>query len=137
LAFVLDASVVLAWLLPDEHSETAERLIGKITTERLRAPSLLLLEVGNALLHAERRGRLRRELRLEMLEAFTTLPIAIEPTGAEAMLRASELAAARSLTVYDACYLELSIARRCALASFDRRLVDAARAEGVAVLELA
>ena len=108
MAFVLDASVVLAWLLPDERSEFAQRLIARAVHERPRAPSLLLLEVGNALLQAERRTRLRRASRLELMDAFTALPIALEPVAAETILRASELAASHSLTLYDACLLYTS-----------------------------
>jgi predicted nucleic acid-binding protein len=135
MAFVLDASVVLAWLLPDERSGSAQKLMMRAAHERPRAPSLLLLEVGNALLHAERRTSLRSATRLELLEAFTALPIALEPIAAETMLRAAELAANHSLTVYDACYLELAISRSCALATFDRALGSAARSEGVVVLD--
>lgn len=88
MAFVIDASVVLAWLLPDERSEAAQRLLQRAVHERPRAPSLLMLEVGNALLQAERRTRLYRAARLELLDALTALPIALEPVAADAMLRA-------------------------------------------------
>jgi predicted nucleic acid-binding protein len=134
MAFVLDASVVLAWLLPDERSETAERLIARVAHDRPRAPSLLMLEVGNALLQAERRTRIRSATRVELLDAFTSLPLALEPIGADQMLRAAELAAKHSMSVYDACYLELARARSCALATLDEGLARAARAEGVALL---
>ncbi len=135
MAFVIDASVVLAWLLPDERSDAAQSLLMRAVHERPRAPSLLMLEVGNALLQAERRTRLRRAARLDLLDALTALPIALEPIAAEAMLRAGELAARHTLTLYDACYLELAIARSCALATFDRALADAARKEGVLLLD--
>lgn len=135
MAFVLDASVVLAWLLPDERSASARKLMMRAAHERPRAPSLLLLEVGNALLYAERRTRLRSATRLELLDALTAVPLALEPVAAGTMLRASELAARHSLTVYDACYLELAISRSCALATFDRALGNAARNEGVVLLD--
>lgn len=135
MAFVIDASVVLAWLLPDERSEAAQRLLQRAVHERPRAPSLLMLEVGNALLQAERRTRLYRAARLELLDALTALPIALEPIAADAMLRAGELAARHSLTLYDACYLELASARSCALATFDQSLGDAARKEGILLLD--
>jgi predicted nucleic acid-binding protein len=134
VSFVLDASVVLAWLLPDERSDDATRLIERAVAERPRAPSLLMLEVANALLQAERRGRIRRAMRLDLLDAFTTLPIALEPLGAETMLRAGELAGKHRLTLYDASYLELALSRDCALASFVEALVKAARIERVPVL---
>jgi predicted nucleic acid-binding protein len=134
MAFVIDASVVLAWLLPDEQSAAAERLIGRAARERARAPSLLLLEVGNALLQAERRNRLSAALRSELLDAFTSLPIALEPVGAESMQRAIEVAGRRALSLYDACYLELALAKDLPLATLDRALGQAARDEDVPVL---
>lgn len=134
MAFVLDASVVLAWLLPDERSDAAEQIIQRVANQRPCAPSLLLLEVGNALLQAERRSRLSTTTRLELLDAFTSMPIALEPLGAEAMLDASALAVSHSLTVYDACYLQLALTRNCALATFDEGLVRAAGSAGVALL---
>ena len=71
MPFVLDASVVLAWALPDEKSEVADRIIRRVAEDRVFAPSLLLLEVGNALLQAERSGRIDSAARLEMIGAFT------------------------------------------------------------------
>ncbi len=134
MALVLDASVGLAWLLPDERSDEASRLIAQALRERPRAPSLLVLEVGNALLQAERRTRLRGATRIELFETFTALPIALEPVSAEAAARAGELAAAHALSLYDAAYLELALERGLALATFDDALSAAARAAGVALL---
>lgn len=134
MSFVLDASVVLAWLLPDEESDPAERLIGRVAVDRVFAPSLLLLEVGNALLQAERRARIRAATRLDLLGAFTTLPIILEPIAADSMLRAGVLAQRHALNLYDGCYLELAVTRGCALATFDRGLIRAADSEGVPLL---
>jgi predicted nucleic acid-binding protein len=134
LSFVLDASVVLTWLLPDENTEAAQGLIERAVHERPCAPSLLLLEVGNGLLQAQRRVRIENATRLELLDAFTSLSIALEPISAEIMLRASELVTRHSLSLYDACYLDLAKSRSCALASFDQRLIRAGVAEGLIVL---
>ncbi|MCD6679933.1 MAG: type II toxin-antitoxin system VapC family toxin [Burkholderiaceae bacterium] len=128
---VVDASVVLAWLLPDEHSDEARSLIHRSVRERIRAPSLLLAEVANALRTAERRGRLRPALRRALLDDFLSLPMALAPVSSSAVLRADELAARHSLTVYDASYIELAVASRSVLATFDEALKRAAAAEGV------
>ena len=45
MPFVLDASVVLAWLLPDEKSEVAEGIIERVAEDRIFAPALLPLEL--------------------------------------------------------------------------------------------
>ncbi|MBS0328189.1 MAG: type II toxin-antitoxin system VapC family toxin [Proteobacteria bacterium] len=134
MAFVLDASVVLAALLPDERSDHAHSLIQRAARERARAPSILLLEVANGLVQAERRGRIQRELRDELLDAFTSLPLGLEPIAVDAMLRAAGLAARYALSVYDGAYLELAVARSCPLATLDSSLAAAARTEHVAVL---
>jgi predicted nucleic acid-binding protein len=135
MAFVIDASVVLAWLLPDEHSTSAEVLVARAVRERARAPSLLLLEVGNALVQAQRRARFEPALGDELLDAFTALPIALEPISAESLMQASALARRHRLSVYDGCYLALAAARRLPLASFDGPLIEAARAESVPVIQ--
>jgi predicted nucleic acid-binding protein len=134
MPFVLDASVVLAWLLPDEQSELAEGLISRVAQDRAFAPSLLLLEVGNALLQAQRRARVPAAARKELLAAFTTLPVILEPISADSMLRAGKYAEDHGLSLYDGCYLELAGARGYPLATLDRGLVKAARVAGVAVL---
>lgn len=135
MSFVLDASVVLAALLPDERSDIAHSLLHRAARERARAPSILLLEIGNGLVQAERRGRIGRKLRDELLDAFTSLPIGLEPIVADTMVRAAGLAARRELSLYDAAYLELALARGCPLATFDSALAEAARAERVPMLD--
>ncbi len=134
MPFVLDASVVLAWMLPDESSARAQEIVGRAAVEQVHAPSLLLLEVGNALLQAQRRSRLSASDRLALFQGFCALPIALDPLGAESTLRASELAERRGLSLYDGSYLDLCLSRRCAIATFDQRLASAARTEGVVVI---
>jgi predicted nucleic acid-binding protein len=134
MPFVLDASVVLAWLLPDEQSELAEKLIRRVADDRAFAPSLLLLEVGNALLQAQRRARVPAATRQALLDAFTRLPLSLEPISGDSMLRAGTCAEEHGLSLYDGCYLELAAARGYPLATLDRGLIRAAQAAGVAVL---
>jgi len=135
MPFVLDASVVLAWALPDEKSEVADRIIRRVAEDRVFAPSLLLLEVGNALLQAERSGRIDSAARLEMIGAFTTLPIMLEPVSGESMLRAGNIAADQSLSLYGGCYLEIALARGIPLATFDKALASAAGVVGVPLID--
>ncbi len=133
MPLVFDASVVLAWLLPDERSDEASALIRRGVRERMRAPSLLLLEVANALRVAERRARLRPATRRDLLDDFLSLPILLEPISGISTLGADGLAERHSLSVYDACYLELAMSAGIPLATFDASLARAAAAEGVAL----
>lgn len=132
MALVIDASVVLAWLIPDEHTPAAERIIGRLTLgHQAQAPALLPFEVANALLMAQRRRRITASVAAELQREFAALPIAIAPADQDVAVRAAKLAPEHGLSVYDAAYLDLARHRRFALASLDDVLRKAAMAEGV------
>lgn len=129
---MIDASVVLAWLLPDEQTPAAERIIGRLMLgHQAQAPALLPLEVGNALLQALRRRRITVSVAADLEQAFGALPIAIAPADAATAARAGNLAREHDLSVYDAAYLDLALQRRFALASFDAALRQAAQSVGL------
>jgi predicted nucleic acid-binding protein len=134
MAFVVDASVVLAWLLPDEGSPQADGWLDLSMVEQAHAPGLLSWEVANAVTTAVRRGRLPESIRRQLLESYFALPIALAPLDPAALARAVDIAARRRVSAYDAAYLELALERRCALATLDPALRRAAQAEGVALL---
>ena len=60
------------------------------------------------------------------------LPIVDKGIGDDG--RVLDLARSRNLSAYDATYLALALAERLPLATLDRRLAEAARAEGVTIL---
>ena len=132
---VLDASVALAWFVPDEGGGWAGSLLDCVTEDGAAVPGLWPLEVGNALLQAERRGRVTAAQRTGALGAIGGLPIEVD---AETALRAwSEtlgLAERFTLTLYDATYLELAQRRSLPLASLDRDLCAAGKALGLDLL---
>jgi predicted nucleic acid-binding protein len=131
--FVLDASVALAWTLPGEaHAAPAAALLARLAEEAALVPSLWRLEVGNALLTAERRGRLRPERVAAAWRLLAELPIELDAeTPARAWAGTAELARRHGLTLYDAAYLELAARRALPLATFDALLARAAAAERV------
>jgi predicted nucleic acid-binding protein len=131
-AFVVDASLAGAWLLPDEAGEVSAMLARRALAEGATAPPLFHQEVCNLLLVARRRGRLDDATFWRQLARVERLPVRISP--AAAVTRCAELAIARGLTVYDAAYLALALAERLPLATLDRRLREAADAEGIALL---
>jgi len=131
VSFVLDASVVLAWLLPDEQNAAAERIIERLADKGAHAPSLLLIETADALLQAERRARVPAATVDELLAAAMALPLIVEPIAAEAVVRAGAMARTHGLSVYDATYLDLAARRGLALATFDAALARAAAAQGI------
>jgi predicted nucleic acid-binding protein len=134
MSFVLDASVVLAWMFPDEDNPAADAVVGRMLEQRAQAPALLGLEVANALLTAERRGRLTKADHDALRKAFCALPIAFDPGDADTLDRAVQLARLHRLSVYDARYLELALRRGFPLASLDAALREAATGEGIALM---
>lgn len=132
MSFVVDSSVVASWCFGDEVSASAEAAFARLAAEEAIAPSLLWFEVRNALYAGERRNRLTRQIVDEFLSNLDPLPIRLEPLPASAPVMA--LTRRYSLSVYDAAYLELAWRTGLPLASLDRALIDAARAEGIDVL---
>ena len=130
---VLDASVAAAWLFDDEDEPRADAALRRIESEIALVPQLWHLEVRNALLAAERRGRIRVDEVEERLRFLLELPI---KTDTEPNLGAAfALARGRGLSFYDALYLELALRCEGALATLDAALAQAAVAEGLALVE--
>ncbi len=125
---VVDASVVMAWLFDDEDEPRADRALERLAEEGALVPQLWHLETRNALLTAERRGRLSAREVKERLDALRGLPIG---TDEEPNLQAAfDLARAYGLSLYDALYLELAKRESAELATLDGALGQAAVAEG-------
>jgi predicted nucleic acid-binding protein len=131
--FVIDASVVAAWLLPEEYSDAAESIIGAIDAP-CPIPSLFWFEIRNILAMSERRGRIGSGGALVNMERVRRLPLDDAGIGGDSSVLI--LAATHTLSAYDASYLNLAINRSMPLATLDRKLAAAARKDGVAVLGL-
>ncbi|HEX9522022.1 MAG TPA: type II toxin-antitoxin system VapC family toxin, partial [Reyranella sp.] len=130
---VVDASIALTWCFEDEVTEATEAIGTRVDSEGAVVPDLWRLEVANALMLAERRGRLKRSNMEQRLELLAALPIAIDAnTASRTWTDTLLLARAERLTLYDAAYLELAIRRDVELATLDRDLRRAARKMGVA-----
>ena len=131
-ALVIDASIALAWVHPSQATnQTAELLTDVENGSKLVVPSLWFLETANALLVLERRKKLTKAERTKALARLAALNVTCDELGYTAVFaRVSELASKHGLSVYDACYLELSTRRKLPLASLDTALLSAATREG-------
>jgi len=135
MAFVLDSSVALAWLLPDEGGEALDRLADRLQHETAHVPCIWPLEVGNALLVAQRRGRIRDSELARMMAALDRLPVEVDVEGSKAGVRGiAEVARSHGLTTYDAAYVDLAHRRSIALATLDDRLRKVCETLGVPLL---
>jgi predicted nucleic acid-binding protein len=135
MPFVLDSSVTLAWLLPDEGSEAIDALADRLEQDYALVPAIWGLEVGNALLVAQRRGRIKDAELDRLVTALESLPIDIDQqVVGPALLGIVRLARTLGLTTYDAGYVELAQRLALPLATLDTRLRAACSRLGVAVL---
>ena len=132
MAFVLDCSVALAWIFPDEATEATHRLLDSLVEGRAFAPTLWPIEVANVLLVATRRGRIDPDEWEQLCANLEALPIEIDPVSTSRVWgKTLQLANAHRLSVDDAMYLELALRMRLPLATLDRALGEAARTEGL------
>lgn len=134
-AFVLDCSVTMSWAFDDEDAPHAAAIRDGLVQSEAFVPWLWTLEVSNALLVAERRGRLTTTESDRFVELLGRLPLRIEATAVDRVLP-DVLALGRrtGLSSYDAAYLDLAGRLGLPLATLDERLRRAAEREGVAVL---
>ena len=121
----VDASLVVAWLLPDPLSDKAVLLRRNLRTagEQLVAPSLLVPEVTSTLRLAIYTGRIDREFGEEAFNAFKLFPISlhdVRPLADPAWEWSVKLNAPR---LYDLYYLALAEREQCDLWTGDRRFV--------------
>ncbi len=132
---VLDGSIAVAWCFEDEAGPETDALLERVGDEGAVVPVLWYLELGNVLVQAERRGRVRVADTAARLELIGDLPIATDDgIPVRGLREVLALARAETLTTYDAAYLELAMRRGLPLATKDRALRAAARRVGVRVL---
>ena len=135
-ALVVDASIALSAILPDEFDRRANDAWELIVTGGALVPSHWPLEVANGLLIAQRRKRITDSDRRDTISDLMGMPLSMGDRTIEmAWSDASVLASRHHLTVYDASYLELSMRAGLPLATLDDELRRAARKERVPVLE--
>jgi len=132
VSFVLDASVTVAWCFADEGGAYAEGALESLRKGESIVPHLWGLEVANALLTAERKGRITASQASQFVKLFLSLPIVMDPVSrARALTTTHRLARTHGLTSYDAAYLELAARHGLPLATLDGALAAAAEREGV------
>ena len=126
---VIDASVVLKWYLTDEEwgQEAVWFLEQHVAGDMaLFAPTILPYEVLNALLVAERIGRIAEETTERAFEGFVELEIEFSDPFVD---YSDILSLARSFhrTVYDASYISLAKKKNIDFVTGDKRLYDAVK----------
>jgi predicted nucleic acid-binding protein len=122
--FVVDASVVIKWFVPEIHSEAALRL--RNTNYDLLMPDLLRLEIGNTLCKKQRQTELTQEDSENILKLLPKLPL---HWHCDDILfhQAFILASNTQRSLYDCMYLNLAMLLDGILVTVDRKFYDALR----------
>ena len=127
--FVLDCSVTMAWILPNEPGfEKANEVLILLKEGKAKVPTIWPLAVANVLCQTERLNKLTMIDVAEFKDFLSALPITIDgSTSLRAMNSIYVLAKTEQLTIYDAAYLEIAIRENLSLATFDKALKKAAK----------
>jgi predicted nucleic acid-binding protein len=121
---IVDASVILRAFFPDEAQAQAQSILREHVAGEvhLKAPSLLVYEVTNAVWQAERRGRISSSQTEDILRAAHGLGIEQLPLEWGEML---PLARRFGRSAYDAAYLALADRLEEQLVTGDERMYNA------------
>lgn len=130
--FIVDASVLCAWALPDENSAIAEAAIINLQDSNAFAPDFDMARSAERTDDGRRRNRIDFNLVMEGFQKLRNLGIATYSISDETMILT--LAERHNLTAYDAAYLALALETRLPLATLDKQLITAATQEGVPLL---
>lgn len=135
MPLVVDASVALAWALPDESSAFADAVLAVVEQDGLRVPELWAREIANGLAVAYLRKRITAADEMVFLAALSKLRIEVVATSDPlTVIREGTAAATRfGLTAYDAAYVDLAWRERLTLATLDTAMRRAAEQAQIAI----
>lgn len=126
--FVLDNSVAMAWCFEDERGQYSISVLRILGMCEAFVPSFWPLEVGNALIVAERRKRIDKVESDKFIERLNLFPINIEIHDPKRIFsEIVPLAREHQLSTYDAAYLDLALRRNLPIAALDASIVKAAK----------
>ena len=122
MRLVVDASVAVKWLVPEDDSDIARDLAAG--GDDLHAPRLMASEIANAVWRKARLGEIERGEASTMMASVPGMPVrwnADETVCTDAI----RLALALDRPVYDCVYLALAHRIGAAVVTADRRFANA------------
>src|SRR3989344_3306628 len=118
--FVVDASYVLSFLMPDEQSTKAVSIFNSFSKHEIHVLTTTLLpyEVINSLRTNTHRKRISTSMAHNLVDRFVQLNI---PELSVDINRVIQLALNNNITCYDASYIALAKEKHAKLLTFDER----------------
>ena len=124
--YIVDASVVAKWLLPEPGRDLAKMLIDAPCS--LRAPDLIMAELTSIMLKRIVRKEMTRQESTESLQRFIDdyldNRIRVIPSRLLAE-KALQIANDEKQSTYDSLYLALAVQARCQFITADEKLIVA------------
>lgn len=119
--YVVDASVAAKWYLPEEHFESAAKLLNDQFI--LHVPDLFYSEIASVLWKRVSRSELDSNKALEILNAIEIFPFKTNKSNTF-MVAAFEIACQIKCTVYDSLYLAIAVNHNCQMVTADKRFYN-------------
>ncbi len=128
--YIVDASVVLKWVLVDEiYQENADKLKQDFLNgaTRLFAPSFIVQETANALWIAVKQKRIQQNDAKDALEFLENTQLKLYELDWTEVSQSLEIACKFDIAVYDAAYLFLCNKIGAQLITADNKLFEKAK----------
>lgn len=123
---VVDASVAAKWVVDEPGSDAAERLRH---CEALHAPAHWLAEACNVVWSKFHKGELSGDQLRTRIMLLREAPVRATAIS-QLLMPAAEIAMQCRVTIYDALYVSLAVARKAPFVTADRRLCERLRESG-------
>lgn len=120
--YVVDASVIVKFILPEEGWQTAHKLLSPDNI--FYAPDWAHAEIGNVLWKKVMRKELKQSEAYTALSTLELLPLNLVPV-ANLMVVALQFSIILKCTFYDSIYLALAQETKCPFLTADVRLFNA------------
>jgi predicted nucleic acid-binding protein len=128
MRYVLDSSTAFKWYVSEPDSAKALQLRddARVGLHELIAPDHFPAEVANALLVAERRGRIAPgEFQLHLASLLSELPRLVQTPPL--LPRVAQITSTHSVSVYDGLYVALAERENCDLITADDQMARGLR----------
>ena len=117
---VLDASILIQTIVREKYTDTTLKLVSML--KAIYVPSLILYEIGNALVILTHKNLITKEDAIRKFKSVSSIPtLNIKEIT---LSKAIDIAIELQITLYDATYLTLTLEEDAPLITADRDLYE-------------